>query len=73
MTFYLEADILKVVGVAFNYLFDKVWVCGLQVRAGRLVQLKLKAAPQFWHVKGMVPATTYLRLKQYDKQKFRYI
>lgn len=42
-------------------LFDEVWVCGLQVGAGWLVQLKLKASPQFWHVKGLVPAPAYLQ------------
>lgn len=57
---YLEADILQVVGVPFDYLFDEIWVCGLQVRAGWLVQLKFKAPPQLWHVKGLIPPSAHL-------------
>lgn len=57
---YLKADVLQVVGVAFDDLFDQVWVRGLQVGARRLVQLKLKASPQFWHVENLVPAPTHL-------------
>lgn len=57
---YLEADILEVVGMPFNYLFDEVGMCGLQVRAGWLVQLKLKASPKLWHVKSLVPAPAHL-------------
>lgn len=58
---YLEADILQVVRMPLDDLFDEVWVCGLQVGAGWLVQLKLKASPQFWHVKGLVPAPAHLQ------------
>lgn len=57
---YLKADILQMVGVPFDYLFDEVWVCGLQVGAGWLVQLKFKAPPQLWHVKSLVPAPAHL-------------
>lgn len=57
---YLEADILQVIGVPLDDLLDEVRVCGPQVRAGRLVQLKLEAAPQFRHVEGLVPAPAHL-------------
>ena len=57
---YLEAHILQVVGVLFDYLLDEVWVRGLQVGAGWLIQLELKAPPQLWHVKSLVPAPAHL-------------
>lgn len=57
---YLKADILQVIGVPFDNLFYEVWVCGPQIWAGWLVQLKLKAAPQLRHVKGLVPAPAHL-------------
>lgn len=57
---YLEAHILQVVGVPFDYLLDEVWVCGLQVGAGWLIQFELKASPQLWHVKSLVPAPAHL-------------
>lgn len=44
----------------FDDLLDELWVRGLQVGAGRLVQLKLKAAPQLWHVEGLIPAPAHL-------------
>ena len=66
---YLEADILQVVRVPFDDLFDEVWVCGLQVGTGWLGQFKLKAAPQLWHVEGLIPAATHLQKGQKKGQK----
>lgn len=40
----------------FDNLLDEFWVCGPQIRAGRLIQLKFKATPQLRHVEGLVPA-----------------
>lgn len=48
------------IGVPFDYLFDEIWVCGLQVGAGWLVQFKLKAPPQLWHVKSLIPLSAHL-------------
>lgn len=48
------------VGVPLDDLLDEVWVGGLQVRAGWLIELKLKAPPQLRHVEGMVPAAAHL-------------
>lgn len=42
--------------MSLDDLLDEVWVCGLQVRAGRLVELKLKAPPELRHVESLVPA-----------------
>lgn len=60
---YLEADVLQMVGVPFDDLFDEVWVRGLQVGAGGLVQLELEAAPQLGHVEGLVPSSANLRFE----------
>lgn len=57
---YLEADVLQVVGVPLYDLLDEVWMCGLQIGASRLVELKLKASPQLRHVESLVPAATNL-------------
>lgn len=58
---YLEADILQVVGVPLYDLLDEVWMCCFQVRAGWLVELKLKASPQLGHVESLVPPAAHLR------------
>lgn len=60
---YLEADVLQVISVPLDDLLDEVWVRGPQVRAGRLIQLKLEAAPQFRHVEGLVPAPAHLLVR----------
>lgn len=58
---YLEADVLQVIGMSFDNLLDEVWVCSPQIRAGWLIELKFKAAPQLRHVEGLVPAPAHLR------------
>lgn len=58
---YLEADILQVISMPFDNLLDEVWVCGPQIRARWLIQLKFKATPQLRHVEGLVPALADLR------------
>lgn len=58
---YLEADVLQVISMPFDDLLDEVRVCGLQTRAGRLIQLKFEATPQLGHVEGLVPVLADLR------------
>lgn len=49
------------IGVPLDDLLYQVRMGGLQVRAGGLVELKLKAPPQLGHVEGLVPAAADLR------------
>lgn len=61
----------------FDDLLDEVWVCGPQIGAGWLIQLKLEAAPQLRHVEGLVPAPAHLqgnvRTSAYTCSKVQYV
>lgn len=54
--FYLEADVLQVLGMPLDDLLNEVRMSGAQVRRGRLIKLELKPPPQIGGVKDVIPA-----------------
>lgn len=54
--FYLEANVLQVLGMLFDDLLNELRVSGAKVRPGRLIELKLKPPPQVGGVKHIIPA-----------------
>lgn len=59
--FYLEANVLQVLGVFLDDLLNQVRVSGAQIRRGRLIELKLKPPPQVRGVKGVIPVPAHRR------------
>lgn len=56
---YFEADILQVLCVLLDDLLNEVRVSGVQVRRGRLIELKLKPPPKVRGVKDVIPAPAH--------------
>lgn len=59
--FYLEANILQVLGVLLDDLLNEVGVSRAQVRRGWLIELELELPPQVRGVKHVIPAPAHGR------------
>lgn len=61
------------IGVPLYDLLYEIRMCGFQVRTGGLIEFKLKAPPQLWHMESLVPATANLggkgAIQQWQKLK----